>query len=386
MSSKKQKPAEVVVVVSLEKSSRREFLSGFFDSIPPLADWRPRIVQSTAEFTAKAVRGWLRDGVAGVVSAEPGAPGAERLLAMSSVPLVVIGSRPNPFPGRNSNIAFLHIDDFKVGVFAAEHLDGLGRFRSAIFISSWRTDLWSEMRGRGFASAFARRGIKPKVLEPGESLAEAVDAATKPVAVFAASDRLAQSAVESLPSPRALIPERMALLGVDNDELVCNILRPRLSSILPDHYREGALAAGKLYRMMRAKKPSAPSTTLCGGMKVVTRETTMPLAPSAMLVERAKEFIRRNATSGITPGDVAGHLGVSRRLLDLRFSELSDETVSDAIRCAKLSAVKRLLLSTNAPIAAISRDCGFPNANHLRNIFASATGVSMREWRRRARQ
>ncbi|MBQ6327681.1 MAG: helix-turn-helix domain-containing protein, partial [Kiritimatiellae bacterium] len=46
----------------------------------------------------------------------------------------------------------------------------------------------------------------------------------------------------------------------------------------------------------------------------------------------------------------------------------------------------RLLLSTNAPIAAISRDCGFPNANHLRNIFASATGVSMREWRRRARQ
>ena len=71
MSSKKQKSAEVVVVVSLAKSSRREFLSGFFDSIPPLGDWRPRIVQSTAEFTAKAVRGWLRDGVAGVVAAEP---------------------------------------------------------------------------------------------------------------------------------------------------------------------------------------------------------------------------------------------------------------------------------------------------------------------------
>ena len=120
-------------------------------------------------------------------------------------------------------------------------------------------------------------------------------------------------------------------------------------------------------------------------MKVVTRESTAPLAPSALLVERARDFIRRNATHGITPGDIAGHLGVSRRLLDLRFSELSDETVSDAIRNAKLEAVKRLLLSTNAPIAAISRDCGFPNANHLRNIFAAATGTSMREWRRRAK-
>ena len=83
---------------------------------------------------------------------------------------------------------------------------------------------------------------------------------------------------------------------------------------------------------------------------------------------------------------VARHLGVSRRLLDLRFSELSDKSVSAAIRDVRIAAVKRLLTSTDCAIAAISRSCGFPNANHLRNLFAAETGMSMREWRRRANQ
>ena len=383
MTAAYRKSADVVVVVNLAKASRREFLSGFFDNIPRLGDWRPKIVQTPDDFSPEAVDGWLRGGVAGIVTAEPWEGAAERVLSGSDIPVVVIGTRPNPFKGRRNHIAFLHIDDFKVGELAAEHLGSLGRFTSAAFLSGEPSELWSDMRWKGFSKEFSRRGIAPCVLRPGPSLREAVDRLAKPAAIFAASDAVAQRALEACPSLRAQIPERIALLGVDNDELVCNALRPRLSSVMPDHYREGGLAAEELHRLMHVRRAARPTTTLCCEMKVVTRESTAPLTPSSMLVERAEDFIRRNATHGISPGDVARHLGVSRRLLDLRFGELSDETVSDTIRRVKLDAVKRLLLSTDATIASISRSCGFPNANHLRNVFAAATGLSMREWRRR---
>ena len=103
--------ADVVVVINLAKSSRRDFLSGFFDNIPRLGDWRPKIVQSPDEFSADAARSWLRNGVAGIVTVEPWESDAERILSDSDIPIVVIGTRPNPFPDRRNHIAFLHIDD-----------------------------------------------------------------------------------------------------------------------------------------------------------------------------------------------------------------------------------------------------------------------------------
>jgi AraC-like DNA-binding protein len=211
-----------------------------------------------------------------------------------------------------------------------------------------------------------------------------IDRLPKPAAVFAASDKIAFSVVSALRNPGAVIPGRVVLLGVDNDELMCNSVTPRLSSVNPDHYEEGAVAQRELALLMRARNPRPVKTILCGKMDLVSRESTVHLAPAAKILSRALDYILRHAVEGITPDMVAAHIGVSRRLLDLRFRELHPRTVAQSILDVKLEAVKRLLAETEMPIGDIAGKCGFANSNHLKNVFCSRFGVSMRTFRQSA--
>ena len=99
------------------------------------------------------------------------------------------------------------------------------------------------------------------------------------------------------------------------------------------------------------------------------------------LVTRAKEFIDKHATEGITPGDVAIHLGISRPLLDLRFRETQKTSVGRLITETKLSEVARKLRETRLSIPAIQETCGFKNANSLKNLFKRRYNMSMRDYR-----
>ena len=108
-------------------------------------------------------------------------------------------------------------------------------------------------------------------------------------------------------------------------------------------------------------------------------DKTLPLAES--LVARAKEFIDKHATDGISPRDVAVHLGISRPLLDLRFRETQKTSVGRLITATKLSEVARRLRETRLPIDTIQETCGFKNANALKNIFKRRYNMSMRDYR-----
>ena len=105
-----------------------------------------------------------------------------------------------------------------------------------------------------------------------------------------------------------------------------------------------------------------------------------------LLVARAKEFIDKRATEGITPRDVAIHLGISRPLLDLRFRETQKTSVGRLITETKLSEVARKLRETRLSIAAIQETCGFKNANALKNLFKRRYKMSMRDWRKKNSQ
>ena len=378
------KKKSVVVAVDLAKKSRRDFLSGLFDQCNKRSDWRIHILQSQSELTPEIVQGWPSTGIDGVIIVEDGAPGTEKALAKSSVPAVVVGSRAEYLQRRTSNVVFLRIDDEAIGTYAAEKLSGLGAFNSAAFIPAGDNSFWSELRWRGFRTGFARRNIPVHTYreKEHENIKSFLSALPKPAAVFAACDRIAYEAISSIHDAKAIVPESLAILGVDNDELLCNSTRPRLSSICPDHYAEGAIAHRELDALMRARKKHPAKSILCAHCELAARESTTPVVPAASLISRALEFIGRQATRGISPNDVAAYLGISRRLLDLRFHQLHKSTVSHEILRVKLEAVKRLLAETDRGIAAITRTCGFANANYLKNVFSEKFGMGMREWRR----
>ena len=381
MQKRKDGMKRVIVALDLSRKSRRDFLSGFFDQCGRRSEWGVRILQSSSELTPDVVRRWEKEGVDGVIVAEDGVAGTEAALVGSSVPAVFVGSRDNWLRRRERNAVFLRIDDEAIGVFAAERLMRLGAFRSAAFLAAGAGEYWSMLRGCGFRAVFERRNVPFFECGPEDDVGEFVNSLPKPAAVFAACDRIAHAAVSQLRDPQRVIPGSVALLGTDDDEMLCNSTRPRLSSIRPNHYREGVVAQRELESLMRARKERPAKNVLCGGCELVERESTVPVAPAAMLVSRAIEFISRQAVHGITPDDVAAHCGVSRRLLDLRFREQSPDTVGRMILSAKLEAARRIVESTGDRMVEIARQCGFANANHLKNAFVARFGVSMREWR-----
>ena len=140
-----------------------------------------------------------------------------------------------------------------------------------------------------------------------------------------------------------------------------------------------------LARLLRSRTPMGTRHLFSDVKRVVLRESTPHLPPSEGVVTRAKEFIAKHATEGITPADVAAHLGISRTLLDLRFRETQKTTVGRLITATKLAEVERRLRLTSLSITSIQELCGFASSNALKNLFKARYGVSMRAYRAKSR-
>ena len=148
-----------------------------------------------------------------------------------------------------------------------------------------------------------------------------------PAAVLAANDIRAADVIGAAKDAGIAIPEGLSILGIDNDASVCDNASPGISSLEPNHFAEGRVAAETLEQMMKRSHPGKRRVAV-GVRQVVIRQSTQNLPPAQDLVERARRFIDAHATEGIGPL------------------------------------------------------CGFANANALKNLFRRQTGMSMRDYRR----
>ena len=384
---------KVVVALKLSDASWRDFLTGFFDYAKRKTHWDIRVVQ-TADELDRAV-----PGCQGVVTGiEPEA----RLLAVCAkerIPLVAIGADWK-LKGKTGAIAYIRNDNVDIGRFCACHFQSLGKFAAAGFVPSDADDDWSAAREAGFLGNFrdAEKSVFRPVAEPGSdrdiaALADWLKSLPKPAAVMAAWDMRAVHVLSACRLARQKVPGQIAVIGVDNDPLLCDFSTPPLTSIAPDHALEGQLAAETIDRLMRRTSTSRsrnaptahhrnfPARILNTAKKMVERESAKPVSPVASLIARALAFIDSHAAENIKTADVVAALAVSRSLLDLRFREFRGETVSKAIANRRLAEVKRLLAETGLSIRAITAKCGFANPNHLKNLFKRRYGRSMRAWR-----
>lgn len=373
----------VMIVADLSRASRRDFLSGFFNVADTRFDWSLQLVQSPDAFGRDDIRRQLADGLDGVVILEDWNREASAELETAFLPVVAVGAHADWFPNRRKNISFIRIDDERIGAFAAHYFSRLGSYNTYVYLPAGAEDLWSVERERGFRETLAKRRAKTLAwrLDEHGVCGDFLERLEKPIAVFAACDRIAASALTELQGRKSSVPEQIAVLGVDDDRIVCQSVRPKLSSIRPGHFDEGAMAARELNALMTARKPKARQTVLCAKMDITERASTAFVAPAARLISAAREFIEQNAVHGITPNDVAHHLGISRRLLDLRFEELCDDSVATLIRTTKLKILKSELLKSSERLSVIGRRCGFANANYLKRIFLAETGMTLSEWR-----
>ena len=377
---------DIVLLMRLSMRSGRDILHGFSSFVQrERCRWRLHVFNSDHDRLADYLGGALASGVGGVV-AHGMVRSARALLSEIRAPLVRLGS-PSPGSDGAGPTAYVYGNETAIGRMGAAHLEAQGPFRALGFVGA---DYCPE-RAASFRAAVSPRHGDIRVYGPriqGDAgvalLAEWLRALPRPAAVMAAWDDVALRVLEAAERAGMRVPKDLAVLGVDNDELLCETSLPTLSSVDVDHVRMGALAADSLRRMLANPEQPVPHR-LAPATGVVERQSTHSVAPGQTLAKRAAAFIRYNATRGIGAADVAAHLGASRSLLDDSFRKGTGESMQGMILRLRLEAVKEKLRATDLPIARIARECGFRTPTHTMALFKERFGCSMREWRRRER-
>ncbi|MGN0832731.1 MAG: substrate-binding domain-containing protein [Kiritimatiellia bacterium] len=350
-----------------------------------------RLIQLPHDSIVSALTQEIDAAIDGIIVTTPMDETSTRLIAQSPIPAVFVDVRNAAFESRAGASAFVRNDNDGVGAAGADYLSSLGAYNSYGFVPNVDNSAWSAQRERAFTRTIKAQGHDLHVFRHGShqlgedlrNLSAWLKLLPKPAAVMAAFDYRAVQVSTACAVAKLEIPRQVTLLGVDDDVLLCQSVKPPLSSIKPDHEAEGFRAAAELQRLFRLGKRAKRRETLCRIVGVVERESTKACPPAATLVRRATAFIDGNLKTNLKVDDIAGAVGVSRRLLEQRFREVRSETVHGYILRQRLKLVKSLLKNTRRTSARIARECGFANANSLSHIFRRATGCSMRDYRNR---
>ena len=386
--AKKREIRQVWINLELLFSSQRDILFGISGYAKRNAFWNIVIANGERDQDPSSLPKSERPD--GIITTQPLAPA----LADSNIPLVVVGARDAWLGRRTSNLAFVRNDDRKIGLAAAKKFLSSRLFASFGFVGSYVRNYCSILREEGFRAGLgANRDIRSypqNELVDGSpadiaALGRWLESLPKPAAVMAVHDLRATHVISAANDRGITIPKELSIIGVDNDELLCEFANPPLTSIAPDHIHEGELAAEVLHSLLNGKTVSKSSSThkACR-FEIVERDTTSSATPSGNLAKEAMAFIRQNFKSGIRAEDVIRSVpGRSRRLVDARFREMYGCSLHEAILRVRYAELKRRLVRSKAPIGELMRSCGFSDLSNAKRLFKSRFGMSMREWRNR---
>lgn len=282
-------------------------------------------------------------------------------------------------------------DNPAIGRLAAEHFNARD-FRHAAFFSL-RHNHTHDLRIEGFREAW--KGEPPRLwLWPDEAngqiedwkrmgswLAGRLADAPKPLAVFAWNDYDATHVLNACRKLELKVPEEVAILGVDDNKVICEHQSVNLSSIAHDHERVGYAAAATLERLM------------CGGTVerqlvrvrprgVVTRESTDTFAVNDPLLQPAIDYISRNLSRPLGAAQIASALGMPRIRLDRLFSARLGRSAGAEIARRRIALAQKLLSGTDLPLSEIAERCGYCHASFFIRTFRRAAGLTPAAWRK----
>lgn len=206
-----------------------------------------------------------------------------------------------------------------------------------------------------------------------------------PIAIFAYNDIYAMELMMTCRSHGLRVPEDVAILGVDDDELVCRLSQIPLSSIDTGAFSAGYQAALLLDQIIQGKK-AQKTTQLVKTVGVVSRQSTDVLAVNDPDLSQALTLIRHQACNGISAAEVLDKVLVSRTSLEQRFHKLLGRSIHQEILHVRLDKARYLLRTTDLPMPDIAERCGFSYASQLSHIFKRETDTTPRQYRLAMRQ
>jgi len=342
-------------------------------------------------WTPSEVRSWEWH-VDGAILFGPWTPAAVSS-AKSGLPMVNLGDANADCP-----VPTLQVDHAAVGRLAAEHLLSHG-FKHIGYVG-WADGGYAARRGEGFRDAIRGRAAfydfascdkgtiwdaRGNPVWPEPQLMQWLLAAPKPFGVFATNDERASAVVDAAHYAGLAVPEQVAMMGADNDEVVLHRLSVPLSSIELPAFRIGYEAAVLLDHLIDGETPAPRLTTEFQPIRVIPRQSTEISAVQDPEVAAAIRFMRDRATTHISMDDVAGAVSLSPRSLELRFRKAIGQSPGEFLIRARLSQAQRLLVETDLKTSVIARRSAFCSLSHFGAIFRQYVGMTPTAYRENSR-
>lgn len=211
-------------------------------------------------------------------------------------------------------------------------------------------------------------------------VADWIAALPKPIGLLACNDIRGQQVLNVCRQLDVAVPDDVAVLGVDNDEVLCDLADPPLSSVRPNTERIGYEAAALLDRMM-AGHPAPPRATYVPPLGIATRRSTDVLAIEDRHIAAALRFIREHACEGIGVADLLAAIPLSRSVLERRFAVLVGRAPKAEIMRVQLQRASELLTATDFPLNVIAEKAGFRHPEYFHALFKKKTGLTPGRYR-----
>jgi LacI family transcriptional regulator len=380
---------KIALIIETSSIYGRDLLSGIVQFMRIHDDWSVFLEQRDLW---KKPPSWLTNWRGDGIISRATTPALLDAINETGVPLVEVTDR-------REHVDRPHVrsDDHAIGRIGAEHLleRGFNRFS----FCGYQGEAWSNRRKEGFVahverqcdeecalyeSAWHGRGTRSWENEQ-HHLMKWLSSMTPPFAVMACNDVRGQQVIDACSKLGLVVPEQVAVIGVDNDELLCKICSPPLSSIIPNAQAVGFRAAELLAELMNGQFPKEPVQTI-EPLGVSTRQSTDVIAVDDRNIASALQYIRLHACRGVSVEEVVRNNPISRSTLERQVRKYLGRTPQEEIRYVQIRRAQELLLSTDLSAERIASLCGFEHPEYMHVVFKRVTGVTMGTFRNQSKK
>ncbi len=385
MGKKGKEHYHVLAVYSLEHRSGREHFSGVLDGMSG-KNWRLSTVRPGRFFTCKELVNEYGEPYDGIILSMPGTDGAMKRIASSNTPTVLVNIADRRITARRGNFAAIWNDNADIGRRAALHLLERGEYKSAGYVHWHSQRFYSDERMTAFRQTMKRGGYDTTVF-PGHNMPETrsddlrrwLKELPKPAAIMAAADIRAAEIINICREEGIAVPSQVAVIGSDCDVSQHAKCGMTISSVSVNSRLLGQQAVRELEFLFRHPKwKGRPHEIVIPAGEVFVGESTARSVSAAHLVKLAHDYINENCTRDISPADVVAHLGCSRSLAELRFSQVEGMTIRKAIENVRLNEAQRCLQNGDRVCDVVAK-MRFTSANQFYRIYKRHFGHTIRE-------
>lgn len=348
-------------------------------------NWSYVTAPETLALSVLDLRGWRGDGIIAALNTPAEAACVKEL----APPIVNISGTLTKTP-----VPRVSLDNGLVGQVAAEHLIERG-FREFAYYGL-RDVAYSVVRCNAFSTRLEANGFSSDALlmpptyrakgipwrDQQRRLVKWLSSLPTPVGLLAVTDYRARQVLDACRQIGLRVPQQVAVIGVDNEEVICVHVQPQLTSVARNNQQEGYHAAALLDQLIHGKKVEEIEK-MVPPLGVVARESTETVAFKDSRLCEAIEFLHKHIEDPIGVQELASHVGVSRRWMEYAFRDALGESPYQYIRHRRLKLAQQLLEEEpSTKIYQVARRTGFTSAKQLSMAFGQEFGVSPREYQR----